>query len=65
MAKRVQIWEMFVPTSEHYEAFRWATNKFIRIYPKLVRKTGNYKIIKEVNGKQVFISKEEYSEKEY
>lgn len=65
MAKRIRPWEMFVPTPEHYEAFRWATKKFIRIFPKYVRKTGNYKIVKETNGTVVFISKEEFTKKEY
>lgn len=65
MAKRIRPWEIFTPSPTHYNAFRWCIESHIRIYPKLVRKTGNYKIIKEVDGQKVFISKEEFTEKEY
>jgi hypothetical protein len=61
MAKRRAIWDMFVPTPDHYKAFSWAIKKYIRIYPKPVKDTSEYKIIKEVNGRQVFISKEKYN----
>lgn len=63
MAKK-GIWNMFVPSPDHYNGFRWCTERYIRIYPKFIRKTGDYKIIKEVNGQQVFISKEEYDKKD-
>lgn len=65
MAKRIRPWQTFTPSKDHYNAFRWCTERYIRIYPKPVRKTGDYKIIKEVDGQKVFVSKEEFTEKEY
>ena len=60
---------MFAPSKEHYDGFRWCIENSIRVYPKRIKDSKNYKIIKQVKdkdqewkyGKTVFISKEEYS----
>jgi hypothetical protein len=49
-------------TEQHYQAFKWATDNNIRIYPKIKGK--NFVLILERNGKTETSGKE-YSKKEY
>lgn len=49
-------------TEQHYQAFKWATENDIRIYPKIKGK--NFVLILERNGKTETSGKE-YSKKEY
>lgn len=49
-------------TEQHYQAFKWATENDIRIYPKIKGK--NFVLILERNGKTETSGKE-YSKKDY
>lgn len=49
-------------TEQHYQAFKWATDNNIRIYPKIKGK--NFVLILERNGKTETSGKE-YSKKDY
>lgn len=49
-------------TEQHYQAFKWATDNNIRVYPKIKGK--NFVLILERNGKTETSGKE-YSKKEY
>ena len=69
MAKRKNPWELFVPTKDHYNAFKWCIDNSIRVSQSPVANSKKYKIIKQIKekygcwskAKTVFVSKENFS----
>lgn len=57
--KKPSLKPLWVPLKPHYDAFSWCDRRYIRVYCK-VQKDGSYKLIREDQGKVVFISKDTF-----